>query len=320
MKAFEYVRATSVASATEHLGSTAEERRVAKAGGIDILDLAKEGIVSPSRLVDLSRIEDLGAVDFDRSGTTLGAGLTLARLATDERIRREYPALAQAAAEAATPQIRSRATLGGNLCQRPRCWYFRNEHLPCLKKGGSACPALEGENQYHAIFGVRPCPMVHPSNLAVALLALGTTVHVHGKQGSRHVPIEEFFISPETDVLRETCLAPDEIVTSIRLAAPEGTSAYGEIREKQSFDWPLVSCAVAGTPGGEIRIALGAVAPVPRRATEAEAAVKGTRITPELAAKAAEAAFAAATPLSKNGHKVKVGKALVTDLLVKIGG
>jgi xanthine dehydrogenase YagS FAD-binding subunit len=308
MNRFEYVTPKSVKEATGLLGGTA----AAKAGGTDLVARMKDRLDAPARLVNLLDLKELRGVTADDGGLKAGALVTLAELAAHPAARKWYAALAQAAAEAATPQVRNVATVGGNLCQRPRCWYFRAAEFHCLKKGGEKCFALDGENQYHAIFGGEKCPIVHPSNLGPALVALDGKVHVAGKEGARVVAAADFFASD--DVARENTLKEGELVTAIE--APAGwRSAYVEVREKQSFDWPLVACALAVKGGDKVeaaRVVLGAVAPRPWRSEAAEKALVGKSLKDEKAvAKAAEAAVEGAKPLRNNGYKPALVKAMV---------
>lgn len=232
--------------------------------------------------------------------------------------------IGDAAGHAATPQLRAMATLGGNLAQRPRCWYFRNETFACRKKGGSVCFAQEGDSSMHAIFDNRTCAATHPSTVVTALVALGATVSIAGGKGPREVELERFFVAPAVDVTREVDLTPGEIITGITVPAARGVrTAYTKQVAKQSFDWPLVDVAVALTVDGGVckaaRIVLGAVAPVPRRATDAEKALIGAAVTADSAAKAARAAVAGATPLAGNDHKVPILEAVVRRTILAAG-
>jgi len=315
MNRFEWVNPSSVEQAARALGSGA----VIKAGGIDLMDLLKEHLIAPSRLVNLRAVRGLDQMADGDGGLRLGPLVTLARLADDATVRQRYRALADAAGHAATPQIRNAATLGGNLLQRPRCWYFRSEAFVCKKKGGDRCFALgpTGENAYHAIFDNQICAAVHPSATAVALVALGAAVRIQGTKGAREAPLESFFVAPATDVTREHSLAEGEIVTEIHIpAASRGTnSAYIKQGEKESYDWPLAEVAVVlDLAGGVCRraaIVIGAAAPTPRRAAAAEAALLGRRIDERSAAAAARAAVEGATPLAQNGYKVGLLQAVV---------
>ncbi|HEX8852568.1 MAG TPA: FAD binding domain-containing protein, partial [Pyrinomonadaceae bacterium] len=251
-------------------------------------------------------------------GLTLGALSTLAQLETHIAVRERYAALAEAAGLAATPQLRNMATVGGNLLQRPRCWYFRNEQFHCKKKGGQTCYAQTGENQYHAVFDNDPCAIVHPSATATALVALGARVELTGEKGKREVTLEEFFITPEVDVRRENSIGEKELLTGIRVP-PLGEGArtvYLKQGEKESFDWPIADVCVvlardAAGRCASASVVLGAAAPVPLRARGAESALVGKVIDEETARAAARAAVSGATPLAENGYKVAVFEALV---------
>ncbi len=237
-------------------------------------------------------------------------------------MKRHYPALADAADGAATPQIRNMATLGGNLCQRPRCWYYRLAEFDCRKKGGPTCFAQDGENRFHAIFDSDLfCCCIHPSATAVALLAYGARLETISPKGKRTIAMDDFFVRPTEDALRENVLAPGEIIQTVRIPAPaEGSrSVYRKLKEKESFDWPLVeACVNLVVSGGQVRqarVVLGSVAPTPWRAKEAEAVLTGARIGPELAARAAAASVAGARPLSQNAYKVRLARVMVERAL-----
>jgi xanthine dehydrogenase YagS FAD-binding subunit len=252
--------------------------------------------------------------------------VTLARLSEEKAVREKYAAIAEAAGLAATPQIRNVATAAGNLLQRPRCWYFRSEQFPCLKKGGSECFAQEGENDYHAVFGNDTCAAVHPSSLAVPLVAFGTAIELTGPKGVRTVPLESFFTAPDIDVQRENALGPGELITSIRTPLTGATtrSAYVKIGEKESFDWPLAEVAVvlhqeSGT-AKRASIVLGAAAHVPHRARSAEAILTGKKITPESAGAAGRAAMEKATPLSRNAYKIPIFETAIRRAILAAAG
>jgi len=320
---FEWIDARSVEEAIAHLDGGS----LAKAGGVDVIDRLKEGLDAPRRLVNLRGIPGLdGIVEEPGGGLHVGALATLAEIAAHPGARARHTALADAAGHAATPQIRNVATLGGNLLQRPRCWYFRSSQFECLKKGGGQCYAQDGENEYHAVFGNRVCAIVHPSAAAAALVALGAVLEVAGPRGRRQLGIEELFVRPEVDVEREHALAAGELLTGIRLPAPAAgaRSAYLKLGEKESFDWPLAEAAVlleqAGGRVARARIVLGAAAPVPLRVPAAEAALAGKPLTPETARAAAAAAVAGATPLAGNAYKVPLLAALVRRAIHAAGG
>jgi xanthine dehydrogenase YagS FAD-binding subunit len=310
MNQFEFARATSL---PEALSLVAEKPgSVLKAGGIDLLDRMKEHLVEPPRLVDLKSVAGLQEVAAEPGGgVRIGPLVTLAHVAAHPGIRATHTALAQACGEAASPQIRNVATIGGNLLQRPRCWYYRLESYRCLKKGGDICFAVGGENRYHTIFGDGACNAPHPSNAAMGLLPLEASLVLQGPRGMRTVAAEQFFTIPDQDPRRENAGDPDEILAAISLpAAPGVRSVYASVREKAAFDWPLVSAAVAlKAEGGVVRkarIFLGAVATVPLRSTAAEQALLGRRLDETAGEAAAKAAVAGAQPLSENGYKVEL--------------
>jgi len=319
MKRFEFVAPTSLDAALEELSKPG---RVAKAGGVDLLDLMKEGIAAPERVVSLNAVAELRGVRPTKDGgLAVGARTTLAEIAANEPIRAQWTALALAAEHAATPQLRNMATLGGNLVQRPRCWYFRSEEFDCRKKGGAKCFAHDGQNQNHAIFGNRLCAMVHPSTLATALPVLGARVHLAGRNERRVVNIEDFFVAPDTDLKRENVRRDHEIITHVELPplGPGWRSVYAKQQHKQSFDWPLADVAIAARLDGDVcrgvKIALGAAAPTPHRARAAEEAIRGRKIDRDVQVRASEAATRDATPLTQNGYKVAVFEAVVQRLL-----
>jgi xanthine dehydrogenase YagS FAD-binding subunit len=302
---------------------------VAKAGGIDLLDLMKEGILSPRTVVNLLPLEGQAKIEEDPDrGLSIGPLATLAAIAEDARVQARYPLLAMAVGEAATPQLRNVATIGGNLCQRPRCWYFRSLDFPCLKKGGETCFAVEGDNRYHAIFGDGPCHIVSPSSAGLALVALGGTISVVGPEGGevreREIEAERFFTMPDDDVTRENVLGPSDIVVGVRVPPPMtgAASSYLKIREKETFDWPIAEAAVtlvrdaAGTVVSA-RIVLGAAAPIPWRSEAAERAILGKPLTEASASAAAEAALEGANPMSGNGYKVGLLREVVRRALLQ---
>jgi xanthine dehydrogenase YagS FAD-binding subunit len=321
VRAFEVVLPRSLEEARAAL---AEEGSVLKAGGIDLLDRLKERLTSPDTLVSFRDVPGLDRIEAGPDGVRIGALVTLARIAEDPLIRERATALARAAGDAATPQIRNLATAGGNLVQKTRCWYYRHRDLPCLKRGDDLCPALEGRNRYHAILAYGRCPSVHASNLAPALIALDARLRIEGPRGARESEVESFFANDPADPSRENTLAPGEVITHLLVPGGRGRSAYREVREKQSFDWPLVSAAAAvRLEGGRVaalRVALGAVAPVPLRARGVEEALVGTVPDPASVRNAASRAFAAARPLAENAHKVPMGIACLSDTILEAIG
>jgi xanthine dehydrogenase YagS FAD-binding subunit len=322
MNRFELARPGSTTQARELMAE--KPGSAAKAGGIDLLDHLKEHLIEPPRVVDLKSIPGLGKIEAQADGSLrIGALATLAQVAAHAGVRKTHPALAQACGEAASPQIRNVATLGGNVLQRPRCWYYRLESYKCLKKGGDVCFAVGGENRYHAIFGGGPSYATHPSNAAVPLVAFGSSFVLEGTKGSRTVPAAEFFTPPSKDPEKENLLEPDEILTEIRVPAAAGVrSVFDEVRERAAFDWPLVAVAAAlkldGGTVREARVVLGAVAPWPWRSAKAEQALLGKPLDEPTVVAAARAATIGAAPLSDNGYKVGLVQTLVRRTLLSL--
>lgn len=313
MQSFEWIDAHSVEQAAMLLATTTQRAPVvAKAGGMDLLDLMKEGIVQPARVVNLKPISSLGEVRVDAHGLHLGALVTLAEIARNPAIGQQYRALAEAAAHAATPQVRNAATIGGNLLQRPRCWYFRNNHFHTVADGDHS------EHQDHAIFDNQHTVMVHASTPATALVAYDANVHLTTAKGSsRSVALKDFLLPPSMKRDRDTVIADGEVLTHISAPAlPVNTRcAYHKQTERDSYDWPICDVAVLlQMDGGTVataRIVLGWVAPTPRRAAESEQILVGREIDEKTAAAAAKAAVRSATPLQKNGYKVAVLEAVI---------
>ena len=313
MKAFAYVNATTEKDALAALSKAERGRTLPMAGGMDLLGLAKDYIVTPDKIVSIRNLDQtIAAAD---GGLRVGAATKIVDLVEHAQARKMYPALIAAAEEVGTPQIRNVGTVGGNIMQRPRCWYFRNEEFHCLKKGGSRCFAVEGENQYHAIFGDGPCHIVHPSSLAVPVIAYGGRFRVAGSNGAREIDAGQFFQMPNQNLYGESVLQPDEIVTHILLPAPGQRSATYEVRFKQSHDWPLAAASVnlmmSGPTVKSARVVMGAVAPIPWRAEAAERVLAGKAITEAIAAEAANAAVAGARPMSGNAYKIQIAKTAV---------
>jgi xanthine dehydrogenase YagS FAD-binding subunit len=281
-------------------------------GGSDVLGMMKERLITPDVLVNLKAIKGLDEVKAANGGLTIGGLTTLAAISTHPAIRRHYAVLAEAAADVATPQIRNVATLAGNVCQRPWCWYYRNG-FTCFKNGGNTCYSVAGENQFHAIFGGGPSYIVHPSDTAPA--------------GERVVPAVEFFTLPRVDAAHENILKDDEALASVTLPAPPTSpggmrSTYHKVMDREAWTHALVSAAIVLKTNGETcsgaAIVLGGVAPVPWRVPGAEALLVGKRITAELAARAGEAAVAGARPLAKNAYKVPLAQAVVRRALEQL--
>ncbi len=319
---FEWSDARTIEEAIAQLN----RKSIAKAGGIDLMDRLKEGLDSPSRLVNIRTIAGLDYVREDSGWLRIGPLVTMATIAEHPVIRKRYTVLAEAALRAATPQIRNMATVAGNLLQRPRCWYFRSDQFHCLRKGGERCFAQDGENDYHAIFDNSVCAIVHPSAAACALTALGAKVEVRGRKGTREITLDDLFVRPEQDVTREHVLEDDELLTEIRVpaAGPSVRTAYSKFGQKESFDWPLAEVAVVlDQRGGMVRkasVVLGAAAPVPWRATGAEKALAGKAVNGQTAREAATAAMQGATPLSQNAYKIPMFEAAVRRTILAAAG
>ena len=304
---------------------------VLKAGGMDLLDHLKEGLAQPDLLVNIRRVRrdpTAGPIDVQRGedgsrSLRIDATTTLAEIAASSLLLEQAPVIAQAAADAATPQVRNVATVAGNLLQRPRCWYYRNQQFRCLKKGGPRCYAVDGENKFHAIFSEGPCYIVHPSNLAPALYVLGGTVHVISDERDS-IPITDLYHTPDRGLLDEHDLQPDEVVTHLTIdSAPH--SAFYAIKEKQSFDWPLVMAAVAlELRGDEIaaaRVCAGAVAPVPWPLPRVERALVGVSVNDgQGLRRACAVAGERARPMTRNGFKVDLLPVAVTRAVRKAAG
>jgi xanthine dehydrogenase YagS FAD-binding subunit len=295
------------------------------AGGSDLLGELKDDVASYERLVSLAGVAALRQVREDRGGLCLGALVTVAELEYDPRLRGPYRILAEAARSVATPEIRNQGTLGGNLCQRPRCFYYRHALTPCLKKGGADCPAVDSPYQaYLSIMGGQGCYSVHASDLAPSLLALEAQVSIADPSGVRTMPLERFFLGPERDVRRENVLTADGVLTAVILPAalPHWRGTYLKARERTAGDFPLVSVAVGyALDDGLIRQArmvLGGVAPVPWRCPAAEAILEGQQPSAALAARTAATTLANARPLAHNAFKVDIGRALVERAIMAV--
>src|ERR1700722_13081501 len=324
MNKFAFVDCTTVDEALGQLGDGA----TIKAGGIDLLDLMKDDIVSPPKLVNIRNVASLRGITTDKDGRHLAPLATLTEIASHPEIQRSYSALADAAGHAATPQVRNMATLGGNIMQRPRCWYFRSSDFDCKKKGEGSdeCHAHNGENQYHAIMNNSSCAMVHPSSTAVPLLGLGAQVELTSKRGKRMVAMSEFYVPPEKGVVNETVAQPGELITSILVPPPEpGTrSAYQKYGEKESFDWPIADAGIVLVMDGarcrKASVVLGVAAPTPIRSKEAEAVLIGKTIDEATARAAGKAAMLQATPLSQNGYKTQLFQTAIYRTILLAAG
>ena len=332
MKAFEWTNPTTVNEAVKMLAVASpgdiDEAPRPLAGGQDLLTTMKDYTSRPTRLVNLKNIRGLNKITLNARGLTIGALVTLTELEEHAGVRKSFPGLAEAAQSIATPQIRNLGTVGGNLCQRPRCWYFRLEEVICLKKGGSECYAASGENKYNAIIAGGPSYIVHPSDLAPMLLALGATVTVTGAAGKRVIPLDKFFTLPsQGNIRRENVLKNEEIITEIHVPASPlaARSTFLKFKERESLDFALASAAVAVRMAAnrtvqDARIVLGGVAPIPWRVPAAEKFLTGKELKPDVLAEAAKIALAEAQPLEKNAYKVPLAQTLVRRALAKAGG
>lgn len=316
---FAYQIASSVPDAVDRL---ARPGSAALGGGTDLLVLIKEGLEAPDLLVDLRRIPGGHEITtMDDGGLRIGGSVRVAQLAAHPRVVRAWPVLAQACESVGTPALRNMGTIAGNLCQRPRCWYFRR-NVPCHKNGGDTCPARDGENQYHAIFGGGPCYIVHPSDPAVALAALEARVEIQGPAGARTVSVEDLFVLPRDRLDRETTLARGEVISAIVLPAGSagGWQRYAKLMQRDAWDFALVSLAAVKRTDGEVRLVLGGVAPRPWRvygSVEEDAAVGG--LDESDVATLADRALYDAEPLALNGYKVALAATLLRRAIREIG-
>ena len=325
MKSFANTNARDLQHAVTLAQQTRQQGRASAfvGGGSDLLALVKERIAVPDVLVNLKTIKGLDQVKRTSDGVNIGGLITLDALSRHDLIRGQYTVLAEAAETVATPQIRNVGTLAGNVCQRPWCWYFRNG-FPCYKNGGNTCFSFGGENQFHAIFGGGPSYIVHPSDTAVALLALDAKFRIAGVSGERILPAADFFALPQQNPARENVLAVDEALAEIQVPAPRmGTrSTYHKIMDREAWTHAVVSAAVVLEMDRQIcrsaRVVLGGVAPIPWRLPQVEEMLKGQRINEALAAKAAETALEGAKPLAKNAYKVPLTKGVVRRTLLEL--
>jgi xanthine dehydrogenase YagS FAD-binding subunit len=323
MKNFQWTEPQTIAQALAWLAK-ANGKAVLMAGGTDIFTEIKEGVVEPDLVIDLKTIPGLSSIQKDKDGVRIGALTTIADLAADAMIRQDYPGLSAAASSLATPQLRNVGTVGGNLCQRPRCWYYRDAQMVCRKKGGSQCFAAKGRNKYHAIFGGGICHIVYPSDLAPMLVALDAQVTISSPLGERNLPLAEFYALPAKNVRRENVLAADELISEVKIPlAKKGTrSAYVKLKERETWDFALVSAAVRGAVSGaglsDPRIVLGGVAPIPWRLGKTETSLKGRKLTEAMIKEALRADLQEARPLEENGYKVELVEAAVTRALLSL--
>lgn len=291
------------------------------AGGVELLCLLKEKLIEPPAVINLKTVSGLNTIDT-QTGLKLGALVTVDQLSENKYIRDNFRAVAESADVIASPQIKNVGTVGGNLCQRPRCWYFRDPEVKCLKKGGGMCYAVNGHSEYHAIFGGGPCFIVHPSDLAPALIAYDADVVTN----ERKMKLSDFFVLPMENPYVENKLNPAEIITHVEVPETRKAtkSAYYKAKERESFDWALSSCAVSLKMSGEnvedARVVLGGVAPIPWRSQDAENAIKGKPVNQQTAESAGKAATVAANPMRHNAYKIKLTENVIKIALLKAVG
>ncbi len=320
MEAFAYASPATLAEAGKLLGPDAE----VLAGGTDLISLMKDYVLTPKTVVNIKNIQELHGVAKHGSGLRIGAVATFDELSMNPQIRTEYPAIHTAVLGITSPQIRNMGTAGGDLCQRPRCWYFRTGYgLLAMQDGKSLVPG--GENKYHAIFGGGPAYFVSPSSLGPALIALDAKVTLVSPSGKRTVDASKFFVNPKDENTREVDLHPDEILTEIVIPSAAGIkNATYEIREREAMDWPLAAASVAlkmsGTKISQAKVVLGHVAPIPWEAEKAEEYLKGKSIDAATAEEAGKLAVEDAQPLSQNGYKVQLAKVAVKRALLAAAG
>lgn len=328
MQAVKYFKATSWGQAAKAI--KADPSAYAIAGGSDILGWTKDGLdgkAAPNvqAFVDIRSITGSDKISYSKSdGLKIGALATLASVETTKEVMENFPILAKAAAAAASPNIRATGTLGGNINQRPRCWFLRNSEFDCYKKGGEVCFAVQGNNTYHAILGGEKCFIVHPSDTAPVLVALKATAQITGPDGSRSVDFDKYFISPREDITRETVLKHGDLLTEIRIPAPKANTGMSFIkaqRRGQTYDFALANIATVITKKDgkvdEARVVLSGVAPTPYRATAAEDVLKGKAVDRKLAEEAADKTLTAARPMTLNAYKVTLARNLIVRSIME---
>jgi xanthine dehydrogenase YagS FAD-binding subunit len=294
------------------------------AGGTDILDEIKNGIISPEAVVDLTSIPNMSFIQQDKNSLRIGALTPVNDLIESRLIESDYPVLHQAALSLATPQLRNIGTVGGNLCQHPRCWYYRDPQILCWKKGGDDCFAYAGKNKYHAIFGGEFCFIVHPSDLAPALICLDAEVLIATPEKEKKLKLADFYHLPQENRRGETILEEGELVKEILLPLPkkEEKSIYLKIKERNTWDFAVVSAAVkvkfAGKKIDDIRIVLGGVAPIPWRLDKTEKQLKGKNATEKSIRTAAQEGLRDAASLEENGYKLDLVEAVLVETITSL--
>jgi xanthine dehydrogenase YagS FAD-binding subunit len=319
MKSFQNIDVKSVKEATSLLHKFHQQKKIAAVvgGGSEYLQLMKDHVVEPDYLINLKTIPGLEFIKEERGAFRVGALTKLVDIEEHPAIREKLLILSDAAGEAASPQIRNAGTIAGNICQRPFCWYFRSSNFNCLRKGGQVCYTVTGDGRFHAILGGGPSYIVHPSDTAPALVALGAQIKIAGPSGEKTVPLEKFFVLPSVDYKRENILNPGDIVTEVYVPTPKAGSKgfYHKVRERLAWDHAIVSVAtVVESNGGVVRSArlvLGGVAPIPWRVAKAEEFLRGKKLEEATAKQAGEIALEGAKPLKDNVYKVQMAKDLI---------
>lgn len=315
MQSFEYANPTTVQEAVGLLGARWGQADVL-AGGTDLISLMKDYLHTPKRVVNIKNVKELGGISKTADGIRIGAIVTIDELAKSTEVPKS---LAEAAAGVPSPQIRHMGTVGGDLCQRPRCWYYR-QGMGLLGMQDGKSLVADGENQYHAIFSEGPAYFVSASSLGPALIALGAKVKLVSAKGTRELPVAKFFVTPKDEATREIALHPDELLTEIIVPAAPVKSATYEVRQKEALDWPLAAASVSlemnGNTVKSAKVVLGHVAPTPYEAAAAEKALVGKAVTAATAEAAGKAAVAGAKPLSQNAYKVALAKVAVKRALL----
>ncbi len=322
MRSFDYIRSDTLEETIELISTSGNGAIRPLAGGTDLLTLMKADVIHPDQLIDIKRLDDLPAgIEETPEGVRIGALTTLAEVEKSDLLQARYPVLSEAAGLAATPQLRNMATVGGTLLQRPRCWYYRSPHFHCWLQGGEECPAQEGENQFHALFGNSPCVAVHPSDLASGLLALDAEVRLRGANGERSLPLADFFALPDEDRRTETLLKQDELIHSIHIPGTETAphSTYLKAMDRKVWAFALVGVAavlrVENNRIAEARLVLSGVANIPWRCPAAEDVLVGQAPAADLFRRAADVALQGAQPLAHNGYKVPLARQLIMRAL-----
>jgi xanthine dehydrogenase YagS FAD-binding subunit len=319
---FAYTRPGTLKEAVRHL---AEEGARVHAGGTDLLGCLRERIFDVRKIVSLNGLSGLQGIEKTAGGgLKIGALTTISAVSEHPAVRKRFTALAEGATEVASPQLRNQGTIGGNLCQKPRCWYYRGE-FDCLRKGGGTCFAAGGENQFHCIFGSDDrCYIVHPSDTAPALVALDAKLEIAGPNGNRRTAVEDFHVLPADDVARETWLEHGEVVTAVRIPPPRPglRSTYRKVRARRSWDFALAGAALAlqfdGDRVADGRVVLSGAAPVPWRSRAVESAIRGRPLDAKTIAAAAEAVVETARPLAQNAYKIPLFKGMIAEELQRI--